>query len=233
MILGCVCARAGSRGLPGKNLVDVGGWTLLERAIAKAVGSDHIDVVYVSTDIDYTELQIQVAERGSVKPIIWQDRPSHLAGDKITKWPVLQAITLNAEQVFDPVSIVVDIDVSRPLTTIADIDETIRAYMRSEAPVMLAVSRAKKNPWQDTYVPDVEGWLHPALEGGASCRQDQPPAYEHGGIMCVDRDALLDSDDMWDEIVDGYEIARAHTFDIDDALDWAIVRAVHAEGAVV
>ena len=43
----------------------------------------------------------------------------------------------------------------------------------------------------------------------------------------VDRNALFAVDDMWDLEVDSYEIARAHTFDVDDPLDWHIAQAVY------
>ena len=221
-----VCARKGSEGIPGKNLLELGGMTFLERAIAKCIVSDLIDVVYVSTDIDYTELQIEVAERGHEKPIIWQDRPSHLAGPDISKWPVFQFITKNAEGIFEECECCVDVDVSRPLTTAADLDNTIKAFLTTEAPALLAVSKAKKNPWQDTYVMQ-DFRIKPALTGGRSARQDQPPAYEHGGLFVVDRNALFAVDDMWELEVDSYEIERAHTFDVDDPLDWHIAQAVY------
>lgn len=225
MILGMVCARAGSEGIKGKNLLELGGLTLLERAIAKCLVSDIIDVVYVSTDIDYSELQIQVAEAGHDKPVIWQDRPRHLAGPRISKWPVFQYITHNAESIFEDCECCVDVDVSRPLTTATDLDNTIKAFLTTEAPALLAVSRAKKNPWQDTYILE-DFRLRPVLTGGQTARQDQPPAYEHGGLFVVDRNALYAVDDMWDLEVDSYEIERAHTFDIDDPLDYVIAQAV-------
>jgi hypothetical protein len=38
---------------------------------------------------------------------------------------------------------------------------------------------------------------------------------------------------MWELDVDGYQIAREHTFDVDDELDWTIVHAVHADTVCV
>ena len=224
MILGMVCARKGSQGIPGKNLLELGGLTLLERAIAKCIVSDLIDVVSVSTDIDTRDLTDKLANCD--KPIIWQNRPSHLAGPDISKWPVFQQITMNAESVFEGCECCADVDVSRPLTTATDLDNTIKAFLTTEAPALLACSRAKKNPYQDTYLMQ-DFRLRPALTGGKAARQDQPPAYEHGGLFVVDRNALFAVDDMWELEVDSYEIERAHTFDVDDPLDWVIAQAVH------
>ena len=230
MILGLVCARAGSQGLPGKNMLQLGGMTLLERAIAKCIVSEHIDVVSVSTDLDTEWLQQQLSLDPS-KPIIWQGRPTHLAGPRVSKWPVWQYMVSNAESVFEPVDFCIDVDVSRPLTTAEDVDGTLRAYMKSNACSMLAVSYAKKNPWYDTLVVGTDGMLRTARKkANLTARQDAPPAYEYGGLFAVDKNALFAVDDMWDIEVDGFEIARAHTFDIDDELDWQIAQAVHREG---
>ena len=231
MILGMVCARAGSQGLPGKNMLELGGMTLLERAVAKCILSDHIDVVSVSTDLDTAWLQEQIA-LDPIKPIIWQGRPAHLAGPRVSKWPVWQFMVTNAESVFEPVDFCIDVDVSRPLTTFVDVDDTLRAYMRSESPAMLAVSRAKKNPFYDTFLLNGGGLLRRARvpRGKLTARQDAPPAYEYGGLFAVDRSALFAVDDMWELEIDGNEIERSHTFDIDDNLDWRVVQAIHREG---
>ena len=49
-VLGIVPARGGSRRMPGKNLAEVGGRTLVRRALDAAVASGRLDPVVLSSD---------------------------------------------------------------------------------------------------------------------------------------------------------------------------------------
>jgi len=232
MILGLVCARAGSVGLPGKNTMELGGTSLLDRAIQKCIDSAHIHCVAVNTDIQFDQSKYIHAE----KAIIHVPRLPEHAGPAASKWPVYQDSVIVVEAITGlDVTIAVDIDVSRPLTTAGDIDNTIVAYHKTQAPVMLAMCEAKKNPFYDTYMPDGCGHMMRVLKPGrkVTCRQNAPPAYEHGGITVMERNAMLKADDLWDDMVDAHEIKREHCFDIDDELDWLIVKAIHLDGACV
>ena len=45
-----ICARGGSKGLPGKNIRDFAGKPLIVHSIEQALACPEIDAVYVSTD---------------------------------------------------------------------------------------------------------------------------------------------------------------------------------------
>lgn len=70
-----VPARGGSKGLPGKNVMRVGGVPLVARAIAAARAAQSIGLVVVSTDDD--EIARVARDAGAVVV----DRPAELAGD--------------------------------------------------------------------------------------------------------------------------------------------------------
>ena len=81
--LGLVCARAGSEGLPGKNLLTLGGERLIERAIRIAFEAG-CENVAVSTDyIPGVDFDLGDAT--------WITRPDVLAGPLVSKWPKLRA----------------------------------------------------------------------------------------------------------------------------------------------
>lgn len=221
MIAAAVCARAGSEGIPDKNLLELDGVSLLECAILKARRCQHIDQTIVSTDID---------------PAKWADvcdatcrtvgRPSHLQGPLISKWKVWQYITLRVPDA----TAIVDIDVSRPLTTDLDLAACIWAYLDSnESDVVMAITDAKKSPYQDLLEPGENNFLRPSKSQGAHvvARQDRPPAYEHGGIYVVSTDALKSAATyLWDVPVLGCHIPWSHTVSIDDPDDWVMVKAL-------
>ena len=213
MILGLICARKGSKGLPGKNERHMGGMALLDLAAYKAERSDAIGPIFVSTDIRLVNM------RDVIK------RPPHLAGDRTPKWTVWQ----HAVQQYHAITgvmpdAIVDIDVTRPLTTPADIDAVITAWKSAPGNAVMAIAPAKTNPWFDIVAPRwSNGRLTPIGDHRYNARQDAPVAYQHGGIYCIETQTLLDGACMWDATWTGCEIPREHTLDIDDELDWRIV----------
>jgi CMP-N-acetylneuraminic acid synthetase len=234
VILGLVCARAGSKGIPGKNLLELGGVSLLDIAIRKALTARHVDAVIVNTDIDVSEIQ---GEYNSLScPVVWAKRRPELAGPSASKWLVFKDSLFSFEKWAgtEVAGAVVDIDVSRPLTTAADVDGTLEAWLRSEMAVVLAVGRADKSPYFDIYEYDAAGCLRRAKDPpyAFTARQDGPPCWYHGGITVIDRSWLLAVDDMWDLPVEGHEIAADRCHDIDEWADWVKVRALYADTSV-
>ena len=80
-----ICARGGSKGLPGKNTRDFHGKPLIAHSIAQALACPAIDAVYVSTD-DEGIAEIARAA-GAQVPYL---RPSALATDAAPKLPVIE-----------------------------------------------------------------------------------------------------------------------------------------------
>ena len=72
-----VFARGGSKGVPGKNLREVAGKTLLQRAIDTALATPEISRVVVSTDSE--EIARAAVRHGAEVPFI---RPAELATDE-------------------------------------------------------------------------------------------------------------------------------------------------------
>jgi N-acylneuraminate cytidylyltransferase len=67
MIAGLVCARAGSEGLPGKNLLQLGGVSLIDVAIEKAMASEYIDAVVVARAAPNSPVAVPASGRYSVR----------------------------------------------------------------------------------------------------------------------------------------------------------------------
>jgi len=70
-------ARAGSKGIPDKNLLKLNGKTLVERALIKAKNCNQINRVIVSTDDPRI---FEIAKKMNAAPSVL--RPAHLAGDR-------------------------------------------------------------------------------------------------------------------------------------------------------
>ena len=76
MILALIPARAGSKGIPGKNIIDLGGYPLIAYSIVAAVQSKLIDRVIVTTD--GAEIAEVAREYGAEVPFL---RPKEIAND--------------------------------------------------------------------------------------------------------------------------------------------------------
>ena len=119
-------ARGGSKGIPGKNLKQVGGLSLVARSVLAARAARSVEAVYVSTD---DAAIAQEAARFGARII---HRPADLADDAATSesgW--LHALRIIREQMPD-VSRLVLLQCTSPFTTGADIDGCLRVMAEQD-----------------------------------------------------------------------------------------------------
>lgn len=77
-------ARGGSKGLPGKNMMEINGFPLIYWSIKQALASERISAVYVSTDCEVIASSAQ--SLGAHVPFL---RPAELAADTSTTESVM------------------------------------------------------------------------------------------------------------------------------------------------
>src|SRR5437588_503832 len=105
-IVGAICARGGSKGVPRKNLRLLNGKPLIAHTIQCALACQILERVVVSTD----DAEIAEVARyyGAEVPFM---RPEHLAQDASPKWPVFQHLVQGLEQMSGRrVDVLVDLD---------------------------------------------------------------------------------------------------------------------------
>lgn len=131
-VLGLIPARGGSRRLPGKNLAEVGGRSLLQRAIDAGLAARGIDRLIVSTDDQAIADQARAA--GAEVPFM---RPADLSTDEATSLDVVRHAADWAEAAepgaFDHLVL---LQPTSPLRDAQDVDETLalcRSRNRSSA----------------------------------------------------------------------------------------------------
>ena len=134
-VLGIVPARAGSQGLPGKNLRPLAGRPMIGWTLAAGQGAATIDRLVVSTD---DEAVAGLAEVAGVEAL---RRPDHLAGPTAS---VIDAIAHVLETVGGTWDYIVLLQPTSPLRAAADIDGAVRLCHDSEAPSVIGVSPLPK-----------------------------------------------------------------------------------------
>ena len=142
-VLGCVFARGGSKGVPGKNIKLLAGKPLIAYAIEAGLRVKDIDRLIVSTD-DPRIAEV-AREYGAEIPFL---RPAHLATDdsaEILSWR--HAIESMQKILDHKIDVLVSMPATSPLKESQDIDRCLKSLLTSEADCVVTVTNAKRNPY--------------------------------------------------------------------------------------
>jgi N-acylneuraminate cytidylyltransferase len=231
MIVGLVCARSGSEGLPGKNFRDMCGKPLIEWTLDVALECPSIDYAVLVTDNrEYLEaIGLDVIEGRRVMHLSLPE-PVELAGPRVAKWNVWRWAVDQLNWLPQQIGTVVDLDVTRPIRTPEDVEKVIKRYYAPppDSHVTMGVTQARKSPYFDLLEHDAHGALRLSKPHQFTVRQAAMPVWEHAGVYVVNRAALESYDGLFSEglIVHGSYLPAECGLDIDDELDWTMVEAV-------
>ena len=236
-VLGVVTARAGSKGIPGKNTRPLAGKPLIAHTIDVARQSGAFDRLIVSTD-DGQAAAISRA-RGCEVPFM---RPAALAADDTPHLPVMQHALawLRDREGYTPDLVMVLLPTS-PLRQPFHIVEAIELARRTGADSVVSVDElpAHYHPMRAVTI-DGDGWVR-LVVGDAPVkrrpgrRQDMPPAWIFNGAIYLFRTALLFDPiepSLYGDRVAAYRMLPPYGLNIDEPEDWAVVeRALIAMAA--
>jgi CMP-N,N'-diacetyllegionaminic acid synthase len=203
-ILALIPARGGSKGIPGKNIMEINGKPLISYSILQAIESKHINRVIVSTD-DEKILQVS-KDWGAEAPFL---RPVEFAQDMSSDIEVFKhaLLWLQRNENYQP-DLVVHLRPTGPVREVAKIDHAVEKLLEnSEADSLRAVSLASQTPYKMWAIND-NGLMDPLLKiaGVVDCqslpRQTLPKVYWQNGYVDIVRpEAILNNDSMWGENV--------------------------------
>lgn len=219
-----ICARGGSKGLPGKNIRPFAGEPLIAHTIRQAIACSELNGVYVSTD----DQQIAAVARqaGATVPYL---RPAELATDQAGKLPVIEHLVAHLEQRGDRIARIVDLQPTSPLRDAADIAAALRA--RADADLVVSVAPSQDNPYFNLVEAGADGWMHLSKGNGSARRQDVSAVYAlNGSIYVWQREALAHAaaHGMWSVKIATYVMPRWKSVDIDTLEDFELAQWLHA-----
>lgn len=224
-VLAIVPARAGSKGLPGKNVRPFRGKPLLQWSVEHGLSSRCVDKIVVSTD---SEEFADVARKcGAAVPFL---RPEFLASDTATSVDViLHAVDFLEErgEFFDILTL---LEPTSPLRAPEDIDNALELLLsESEAESVVSVSRTEAH--HPAFLMQMMGdkFLKPYLSDFKVIRrQEITPLYFLDGTVYVSRiEALRRRRSFYHERTLGYEVPKYKSFEVDDLDDFIICEALH------
>jgi CMP-N,N'-diacetyllegionaminic acid synthase len=233
-ILGVVTARAGSKGIPGKNTKRLAGKPLISYTIESAQASRVFDRLILSTDDE--EAARIARELGCEVPFL---RPASLCADDTPHLPVMQHAVqwLRDEQRYRPDWVMILMPTS-PLRQPKHIAEAVALAIESGADSVVSVDQvpAHFNPMRALAVDD-DGWARlfvgdrPVKQRPVR-RQDLPAVYVFNGAIYLFRAALLDDPvdpSLYGDRVAAYPMPHPYGHNIDDPGDWALAERHLAE----
>lgn len=186
--LGLITARGGSKGIPRKNVVELGGKPLIAWTIEAALQSQALDRVIVSTDNE--EIATAARAFGAEVPFM---RPAELAQDASAHIPVIQHALrwIEQEEGVLPEFICL-LQPTSPFRTGDHIKAAIHLLHKKNADAVVSVCEAETHPFMARKI-DADGILHPFLEipEGYLRRQDLPLAYEINGAIYLCRSRII------------------------------------------
>jgi CMP-N,N'-diacetyllegionaminic acid synthase len=226
-----ICARGGSKGLPGKNIRPFAGKPLIVHTIAHALACPAIDGVYVSTDDE--RIADVAREAGATVPYL---RPAELATDHAGKLPVIEHLVKHLEAAGERIARVVDLQPTSPLREPADILAALAVANRADRPqLVVSVREAADNPYFNLVEQGADGLVHLSKGNGNARRQDTPPVFAlNGSIYVWERSALAHAavQGLWSVRIARYDMPRWKSVDIDDLDDFEYAQWLQARHAV-
>jgi CMP-N,N'-diacetyllegionaminic acid synthase len=222
VIVGSVCARGGSKGVPKKNLRPLLGRPLIAYSVECALKATRIDRVVVSTDD--AEIADVVRQLGAEVPFV---RPPHLASDGASKWDVFRHLVETLEAQDDcAVDVLVDLDSGVPLRLPEDVDNTVDLLLSGDADVAITAYEAERNPYFNM-VEHRNGGVVTIVKqprDPITCRQHAPTVYSLSPAAYAIRRHALDRFSHWSLAkMQIHEIPRDRGIDIDTEFDFRMV----------
>ncbi|WP_029008257.1 cytidylyltransferase domain-containing protein [Azospirillum halopraeferens] len=217
-----ICARGGSKGVPGKNIRPLAGRPLLAHSLVQARESGLFDRIAVSSD---DPAILEVAREWGADQLI--ERPADMATDTAGKLPAIRHAVLAAEAAAGgPFDTLVDLDATSPLRLPEDIRGAVALLEGGDADCVITAAPARRSPYFNLVEIDGAGIvrLSKPLPGEVLRRQDAPACFDmNASIYVWRRDPFVDRPAIFGETTRLFVMPPERSVDIDEPLDFDIV----------
>lgn len=216
-----IFARGGSKGLPQKNILPIGGLPMLVHGVRIAQQLDNVAGVYVSTDCGEIAA---IAREAGAKVII---RPAELAGDSAPEWLAWQHAIQFVQECYGNFEYFLSLPPTAPLRKLEDAENCLAA-LRSDIDIVITMTPARRSPWFNMVSKDKTGMVSPVINKDVIYRrQDSPHCFDMATVAYASRpEFILSADKIWDGRVAGVEVPIERAIDIDTPFDFALAKFV-------
>jgi N-acylneuraminate cytidylyltransferase len=227
-IVALICARGGSKGLPGKNIRPLFGKPLITWAIEQAQAVKRIQRVLISTDSE--EIANVARANGAEIPFM---RPPELAQDTSPEWLVWRhALTYIKEQQGKLPDALIVVPVTAPLRSPDDLESCLDEYEKGDADMIITVTESRRSPYFNMVKVGEEGdaGLVIPTDTEISRRQDVPVVYDMATVAYVARpEHVMTREGIFEGRVRQVLVPAERALDIDTPLDFRIAECLMAD----
>lgn len=215
-VLAVVLARSGSKGVPGKNLREVGGVPLVVRAVRSGIESGAVESVLVSTDDPHIR-DVAVAA-GAEAPFL---RPPEISGDKASSLDALIHAVIMWEQVHRrTVGHVVLLEPTSPFRTGSHVCAAVERMAQGGCRAVVSVCPLERKPQNifrkngvlERYIRDPEETFYQRQDMEHLCRANS-------AVYVVGRDDLVIERTLMPLPLGYVEMTSIESINIDEELD--------------
>lgn len=225
-VLAVLAGRGGSKGLPRKNVLDLGGKPLVAWSVEAAQQSRLLDRCVVSTDGE--EIARAARAAGGDVPFM---RPAELATDTASIIDVMIDVMDRLPESYD---IIVLLQATSPFRTGQDIDDCISMLVEKGAETCVTFTEMVKPPSFAVHISDDQR-MQP-LEGSALLKRRQETAQHYmpnGAVYAVWTDFLCREHRVYSEDTAAVVMPHERAIDIDTALDLEIARGLLTRPGII
>jgi N,N'-diacetyl-8-epilegionaminate cytidylyltransferase len=224
LVTAAVFARGGSRGVPDKNLREIGGVPLVARAVAQALAVRGVERVIVSTDSE----QIAEVARAAGAEVPWL-RPAELATDTAREWDAWQHLLEWLDRRGELPDRLLVVPCTAPLREVRDLERCLEASMEPNTDVVLTVAPSHRNPWFNMVTVDDDGLARLVMEPPERIhrRQDAPATWDVGTVaFVVDPTYVMAATSLYDGVVRAVTVPVERSVDVDTETDLALAEVL-------
>jgi CMP-N,N'-diacetyllegionaminic acid synthase len=191
-ILITICARGGSKGIPGKNIKLLNGKPLIAYSIeiAKIFSKEYNCDIVLSTDS--LSIKKVAAEYGLITDY---ERPYELSLDTTGKIETLiDIIKYQENKSFEYYDYIIDLDITSPLRNIVDLESGLQTLMQDEEAFNLySVSFANRNPYFNMVEKKDNGYFDVVKKGTFYSRQQAPTVFDMNSSFYIYRKSFFET----------------------------------------
>jgi len=209
-------ARGGSKGIPGKNLKELGGYSLLARTILAAIKSSSVSDVYVTSEDDL------ILEHATQFGAIAIKRPNDLSSDiSSSESALLHALnTISSDKTLP--SNFFFLQCTSPFLQPEDLDGAYRQLQMKKADTLFSGSGFHHFVWREDKK-GCEGINHQHTQ--RLRRQDRVPEFlENGALYLINTAGFLEHQHRFFGTVSSYEMPYLRSLEVDTPEDFAMAQ---------
>lgn len=219
-ILITICARGGSKGIPGKNIKPINGVPLIEYTINTAKKFSNLIESDIAISTDDLNIKTLCKSIGVETDYI---RPFDLSTDNAGKIDTIYDLLIYHEKLNEKkYDYILDLDVTSPLRTIDDLKQAFELLKKNDRALnIFSVNKANKNPYFNMVEQKEDGYYELSKKGEFLTRQSAKPVFELNASFYFYKRSFFDSE--FRNVINNFSLIyemKHICFDLDHPIDF-------------